>query len=89
MDLLLFVVALIGIGVLAAAFGRDSRDEVISKEHALAVLGMSWDGQPGGRARAPRVVVAPRFLSLRQRAAAVLYRLANWLHPGTSDPHPA
>jgi hypothetical protein len=35
------------------------------------------------------VVVAPRFLSLRQRAAAVLYRLADWLHPGTSDPHPA
>lgn len=47
MELLLFICALVAISLLAAVFGHDSRDDVIaSKEHALALMGLTWDGAP-------------------------------------------
>jgi hypothetical protein len=82
MDFVLVMVALIGFCGLALAFGRDSRDEVISKEHALAVLGMTWESRP---ARVSRAVAPAGKHVVRHRLAGGLYRLANWLQPAGTE----
>lgn len=100
MELLLFIVALIAISLLAAVFGADRQDNVVaSKEHALALMGMTWDGSPRPRrarytARdlpalvpaCPQVTPAlPRTVLARHAMAAALYRAADWLAPSVSD----
>ena len=101
MELLLFVFALIAIGVLAAAFGDDSQHDVVaSKEHALALMGMTWEGSPRpdrrqaqSRARTyppmtaqpQRPPAPPRTVVARTAMASALYRAADWLAPNPSD----
>lgn len=93
MELLLFFIALIAISLLAAVFGADSQDRIVaSKEHAMALLGMSWDSsvrprytardvEPANDAQ-PRVTRArPRRAMARQVMAGALYRAADWLEP--------
>jgi hypothetical protein len=94
MEILGLMVGLCGLGVLAMRFGRDSRATLRSEEQRLASLGLTWHGKPGAAPRSARLngvvrepsrqrVVAHPF---RHRLAAGLYRLADWLYPGVSDP---
>jgi hypothetical protein len=99
MEILGLIVGLCGLGVLAMRFGRDSRATLHSDEQRLAILGLAWDGKPGTDPRSSsrangvvrisepaatrtRVVGHP----FRHRLAAGLYRLADWLYPGVSEP---
>jgi hypothetical protein len=98
MEIFGLILGLCGLGVLAIRFGRDSRATLESEEQRLASLGLAWDGKPSAtrrNARAngvvrigeatppPSFVVAHPF---RHRLAAGLYRLADWLYPGVSEP---
>lgn len=42
MELIVFVLLLIGPGILASLFGHDSRDGFHSEEQTLASYGMVW-----------------------------------------------
>ena len=53
MELIVFVAALLFVGVLAMRFGYDSRMPAPSKEHDLANFGLSWQDQPGTTAGDP------------------------------------
>jgi hypothetical protein len=94
MEILGLIVGLCGLGVLAMRFGRDSRGTLRSEEQRLASLGMAWDGKPGAAWRSARVNGVVRVPSrdrmaahpVRHRLAAGLYRLADWLDPGVSEP---
>jgi hypothetical protein len=94
MEILGLIFGLCGLGVLAMWFGRDSRATLRSDEQRLAGLGMAWDGKPGAAwrsARANGVVRVPsrdRVVAhpLRHRLATGLYRLADWLYPGATEP---
>ena len=50
MDALIVLAMLLALGPLALRFGYDSRDHVRSREHALALSGVTWISQPGRRA---------------------------------------
>ncbi len=96
MEIFGLILGLCGLGVLAIRFGRDSRATLQSEEQRLASLGLAWDGKPSATWLNPRAngavrsrqatqspVVAHPF---RHRLAAGLYRLADWLYPGASEP---
>jgi len=96
MEIFGLILGLCGLGVLAIRFGRDSRATLQSEEQRLASLGLAWDGKPSTTPPNPRAngavrssqatpspVVAHAF---RHRLATGLYRLADWLYPGVSDP---
>lgn len=42
MELIVFVLLLVTLGILAALFGHDSRDGFPSEEQTLASFGMTW-----------------------------------------------
>jgi hypothetical protein len=52
-ELIVFVAALLFVGVLAMRFGYDSRMPAPSKEDDLANFGLSWQDQPGTAAGDP------------------------------------
>lgn len=58
-----------GLALLAARWGADSRESLMSAEQRLAALGMTWGN----------VAEASRHPSLRWRIARVLRRVATWL----------
>jgi hypothetical protein len=49
MELLIAVALLVGLGLLAARVGVDSRDSAGAVEERLAGFGMTWDGAPTDR----------------------------------------
>jgi hypothetical protein len=46
MEIMIAVALLVGLGLLAARFGADSRDGPRADEERLAASGVTWDGAP-------------------------------------------
>jgi hypothetical protein len=85
-EILAAVAAVCGLGIVSVHYGRDSRDSLLSKEHELAGMGYVWDGPPGRQPERVGPLTSGATHPLRHRMAAGLYRVAEWLYSGVSDP---
>lgn len=84
MEALIFLVALVSLGLLAMRFGADSRSAIRSDEHRLAASGVAWD--PDLRPTESNAAITPPPMAGAEGAATM--RLVRPQSGNTSTSYP-